>query len=401
MKSDIFLIQVGHNGSPLTKQAIEKKYADGAILSPADYKPDENKDLSKNIRAKDGIVLFDNHWYMPRSKRPKLSEYDYFKNFGGEGYDTTNFEKEKIRNEFCDEIIKIQDDLSVDAYISPAVYINTFSKTKIQNYMDLSRSFLKCVKKNGRKIPSLISVPICNKVLIDVDHRKDILNYLTSLDCDGFYISYVVEEGEGYPLTRPADVISLLNFVFSLKQNDYYVLMGHSHHISYLLLCAGIDGFATGHYKNLRSFDINRWDIEESGGRTPAINYFSTHLLNDLRVESDLEMLYQYQIDLKTVKSGSPFEENLFSQSPSLALTTWKHRKSWDHYLWCCNELLERQKNKSLLERVSNLESHIKNAEDLYNKYDEIGLLTQPDEKIYASWKSALKILKNMIQQNK
>ena len=124
-------------------------------------------------------------------------------------------------------------------------------------------------------------------------------------------------------------------------------------------------------------------------------------LLNDLRVESDLEMLYQYEIDLNTVKSGSPYEDSLFSQSPSLALTTWKHRMSWDHYLWCCNDLLNRQKNKSLIERINNLESHIKNAEDLYNKYDEIGLLTQPDEKIYASWKSALKVLKNIIETKK
>jgi len=396
MRSDIFLVQVGHNGFPLTQQAIEEKYADGAILSPSDYDLQKNQELAEFIHARSGIVLFDNHWYIPRSDRPKLTEYEYFRHFGGDGYDTSLMEDKNSREKLCNEIISIQDSLDVDAYLSPAVYIDTFSDTKIQRYVELSRSFIECKQNIGRDIPCFATLPISSHVLINADDRKDLLDYITTLDCDGFYISVGVEDGEGYPLSRLADVASMINFVYSLKMNKYYVLMGHSHHLSYLLLCAGIDGFSTGHYKNLRTFNVSRWDTEASGGRFPALNYFSVPLLNDLRVDSDLEFLYQSSFELEKIKSKSPFENQLFEQSPTLS--GWRYRDSWDHYIWSCHHLLERLKKKNLQERIEEVDMHLKNANELYqNIQNEVGILTQPDERIYTSWKSAIQILRNLI----
>lgn len=398
MKSNIFLVQVGHNGSKLTKQAIKQNYADGAILSPADYEYEDNKEMSKLIHEQNGIVLFDNQWYYPRSDRVKLSTYDYYKDFGGDDYDTVTFETKKSRDDLCKKILEIQDLLSVDAYISPATYIDTYSDTKIKRYIEISESFIEYVSKNGRKIPILVTLPVSNKVLIDIDHRNNLLDYITSLKCDGFYISYYIEEAEGYPMNRPADILGLISFVYSLKQNKYYVLMGHSHHISYILLCAGIDGFASGHYKNLRSFDLARWDGSNIGGRTPAVNYFSIPMLNDLRKESDLELLYQHQVEMNPIKSKSPFEDAIFTQSPSLA--EWKHRESWDHYLWCCNKLLEKLKDKTLEKRIEEVETHLINAEKLYKKLTKTYILTQPDEKIFNSWKGALNFLKTKMNKS-
>lgn len=395
MKKDILLVQMGYSGRPFAQQAIEKKYAEGVILSPSDFDKEKNKEIAISIQNLGGIVLFDNHWYDPRSKRVKLYDYTYFNEYGGNGYTTETITDDKVKNEFCSCVLTHQDELKVDAYISPGGYIDSWSEKKIKQYCDLVKTFIKCKIKEGRDIPCFAGLSISNKVIVDPDNRKKLLDYITGLKCDGFYLSFEVLDGEGYPLTRSADVLSLTNFVYKIKKNGYYVIMGHSHHISYLLLCAGIDGFATGHYKNLRSFDIKRWDIERRGGRNPALNYFSNPLLNDLRVESDLEFLYQSEFDINQIRSNSPYEEKLFKESPSYS--NWTLRESWDHYLWCCNDLLNSLKGKNTLERISNVENKIKSAKKLYDEcLNEIGILSEPDEKLYTSWIGALNILKKM-----
>ena len=43
-------------------------------------------------------------------------------------------------------------------------------------------------------------------------------------------------------------------------------------------------GFSSGHWKNLRSFDIERWEVSDDKFRNmPALNYFSLPLLNDFK----------------------------------------------------------------------------------------------------------------------
>lgn len=394
MKSNIFLIQMGHNSRPLTLQAIKEKYADGVILSPSDFEQQDNKKICDAVRLDKGIVLFDPHWYLPRSERPKLKGYSYFDKYGREHYDTIEAGKPDIQKKFNLEVLSVEKKYDVDAYISPSKHLDSFSETKISEYLAQNNMFINLAKEKGKKIPILSTLALSGEALIDKDQRKYLLNSITSLRCDGFYISICFSKERGYPLSKASTIVALLDLLQSLKNNKYYVLVGHTHHISHLLFTVGIDGFATGHYKNLRTFEIGRWETgEDKGGSPPALNYYSKKLLNDLRVDHDLDLLYQADYDLSKIKSNSPFEEQLFNGVPSLS--GWRHRDSWDHFLWCCNEIKKEYENKDFKERVTHIEKRIEEAKLLYEEITkQVGILSQPDEGLYAGWLSALKVLK-------
>ena len=105
-----FLVQIGHNGHLMVEGVLQKGYADGAILSPADYSEGDNEDISNIIHRYDGTVLFDPQFYIPRSDRPKFTHYDYHQKFGGDDFDTVAVGSEN--EPLCRELITLQNDLS-------------------------------------------------------------------------------------------------------------------------------------------------------------------------------------------------------------------------------------------------------------------------------------------------
>jgi len=289
LKSNILLAQVGWRGKNFVEQAIEQKYADGAIFLPRNYDLQKYVQMSQYIHEKNGIVLFDSQLYFPQVGSRILKKYSYYHENFQQGYSESSFDKKEFREKLCNDLITCQDYLSVDAYISPTEFIDSYSDAKIHRFIELSKSFISCAEKN-RKIPCMVSLPLSNAVIVDEDNRNNLLDYLTGLNCNGFYVNYQVERGDEYPLTNQANITSLMHLLYSLKKNKYYVIMGHSHHISYLLACTGLDGFATGHFKNVRTFDASYYEGKTSFARQPATNYFSIALLNDLRVNTDIRI---------------------------------------------------------------------------------------------------------------
>ncbi|MFX0009111.1 MAG: hypothetical protein ACFE9R_02245 [Candidatus Hermodarchaeota archaeon] len=393
LKSNILLAQVGWRGKIFVKQAIEQKYANGAIFLPRNYDLQKYIELSQYIHRKNGIVLFDSQLYFPQVGNRIFKRYNYYRENFLHGYNESSFNNKDFREKLCNDLITCQDYLSVDAYISPTEFMDSYSEAKIHRFIELSKSFISCAEKK-RKIPCLISLPISNTVIVDEDNRNNLLDYLTGLDCSGFYVNYSVERGEGYPLVDPTGISSLMHLLYSLKKNNYYVIMGHSHHISYLLSCTGLDGFATGHFKNTRTFEAPYYQGMTSIARQPATNYFSIALLNDLRVNTDIRMLNDRSFNLDSIKSGSPFENSLFSPAISYA---WGKDDSFHHYIWCCNKLMEKLKNKKIEEKINEVQSHLRNAQALYNRIKQVGIPTQPTEKIYPNWIAVLQEFNNLI----
>jgi hypothetical protein len=392
-----YLVQIGHNGHKLTAENIKKGHADGAILSPADYERSKNLEISRTIRQYGGKVLFDPQFYIPRTDRPDLSSYDYFKEYGGDDFDTSGVSSEY--SELCRQILNIQDALKVDAYISPARFLDTFSDQKINEWEELTGAFLRIAEQEGRDIPVFASLPIYYKSLIDTEQRSNLLNRITQMDPDGFYVSVEFEREERHPLTGSSNVYSLLELLHKLKKNRYEVLVGHTHQIAHLFFGIGVDAFASGHYQNLRAFDTRRWDPEdEQGGGRIVIKYYSDKLLNELRVDPELDLMYQKDdFDLDQVRTSSPYDVDLFDSSVPPSAAGWKFRDAaWDHYIWSCHQIAERYRGVDQKERIELAKSKINEAEDLYNEISEMfGMLSEPEPSIYSDWEAAFSLIES------
>jgi len=395
-----FLVQIGHNGHLMVEDVLQKGYADGAILSPADYSEDDNEDISNIIHRYDGTVLFDPQFYIPRSDRPKFTHYDYYQEFGGDDFDTVAVGSEN--ETLCRELITLQDNLGVDAYIAPARVLDTFSDKKIEEWAELTGMFLHTAEKEGRDIPVLASLPVDQQPLTDKSQRSKLLNNATRLDPDGFYVSTEFETDSRYPLTGPSNVYSALDLLNSLKQNQYEVIVGHTHQVAHLYLGIGVDAFASGHYVNLRAFDTRRWDPDnEQGGGRQVIKYYSDKLLNELRVDQDLDLMYQKDgFELETIRTPSDYDEPLFENSDPPSTVGWALRDaSWDHYIWSCYDISRKYRGKSIDERLATAEQTVEEAEKLYEKIeDEFGMLTEPTKQIYDDWRASLSTIKSDVR---
>jgi len=400
MKSNIFLIQAGYRGKNYVKEAVNKTFSDGAILRPMNKK-DENIDIVNFLLEKKKIKLFDSQLYFPENNltNAKMLEYSYFKNNFAKNYTQDSFEQKTFREKVCKEIIEFQDYIKTDAYLSPSKFIHVYSETDLKSYLELSRIFIDQIKEKNTEKPCLVSLPIASGVISDEQNRTSLLNYLTGLDCEGFYILFSSDIGEGYPLANTTDIINLMQLIYTLKKNKYYVLVGYSHHISYLLSCSGVDGYAIGYYKNLRCFDPKSQRKIKSKSRRPAINYFSTAILNDLRAETDVKMLMSKdsKFNINTIKSNSPYESSLFHKTdlPSV----WGEKDSYNHYLWCCHNLLQKQKDKTAKEKILNVETQIQNSRKTNELIKKSGLPKKDFDKLYDSWWTALQEFKKTIDE--
>jgi hypothetical protein len=369
-----FLIQVGFGGRPRVENAMQHGYADGAILSPADYKKKDSIDLAESIRGYDGTVLFDPHFYIPETDRNDMATYPYFQSRGGDSFDTSLVDDQSEREALCEDILSIQEsDLEVDAYIAPARFLDTFSQLKLDRWLDLSESFLEVAESKGESKPVFASLPIDGKQLNDDDYRDQLLNRVTSLDPDGFYVSVKYDYNARYPLNGYSNVYSFLDLLTTLRENQYEVLVGHTHHIAHLFLGLGINAFAAGHYKNLRAFDTNRWEPsdDESFGRQ-VVRYYSDILLSDIRVDPDLQYLHESGFPLEYIRINSPFESDLFDPATTPEESGWAFSdQSWDHYLWACDYIRRQYLQKDLDERLETAERAIQAAKLSHKRLED------------------------------
>lgn len=384
-----YLIQFGYNAQTLVKRAMKKDHADGVILSPTDYPLEKNKQLAGKIKQNDWTVLCDPQYYIPRTERDAADSYSYFDSSGGEQFETMIIRRDDDREELCRQILEVQNDLQVDAYIAPARFIDALAERKIKDWKELTSTFIEIAETEGRDIPVFASLPVDGRVISTPEERNDLLDHVTSLDPDGFYVSVEYDMDNRYPLTGVQDVHAYLDLHVQLRSNHFEIIAGHTHHISHLLYGLGINATASGHYKNTKAFDTNRWIPDDGFGRQ-VVYYYSDPLLNDLRIEQGLQSIYASPVlDIDDVRNYSPYEDRLFRTSPDSA--DWKMSDaSWDHYIWSCYDISRKYHGLDLNERIETARTHLSDAKELHEDVnDAVGPIDNIEADIFDEWPTA------------
>ncbi|WP_313691551.1 hypothetical protein [Halorarum halobium] len=397
-----YLIQVGHHGKNRVYDAIEGDHLDGAILSPTDYKPEVNKELANSLNSEDLVTLFDPHLYLPgQGDRKDLNEYEYHEKYGGEDYTSGVLFDTERRDEFLKLVIEAQDDYDTNAYLSPSSYLGELSAEEIDDWQDFTEAFLEIARSEGRDIPVYLSLPVNGDRLTNLEIRNQLMDSATELDTDGFYVSVSYSDRDTrLPLQGVEKVTSYLELMATLRVNRYNVIAAHTHQIAHLLFAIGVNAVGSGHYKNLRSFDTERWIVpDETQIRTPVIRYYSDELLTSIRPDSLLDELYKEPgFDEEKIRTKSPYESDLFDGSVTPANTGWgKAEGSWDHYVWACDHIASSYEGKNLPKRVEKARSKIRRAKALYKQIStEIDeYVDEIESDIYDDWETSLDEIAN------
>lgn len=394
-----FLVQAGHLGKNRIYSSIDNDHLDGAVLSPSDETPDTNQDIESRLSDNDKLVLFDPHVYLPgQGDRPDLDEYDYHDEFLGEDYFSGIFQSKNNRVEFCELVIDAQDTLNVDAYISPAIHMDKLSNDQLDDWTDLTESFIKTARREGRDIPIFASLPVDGPQLNDRDQKNYLLNSATGLNPNGFYVSVMFEDRDiRLPLKGKENIESYLDLFMSLNMNRFETIAAHTHQIAHLLYAVGVDAVASGHYKNLRTFDTDRWISKEDEIRRTVIRYYSDSLLESIRPDNLLnELAENTSFDLDKIREQSPYESGLFDSSTTPATSGWANADAaWEHYLWSMYQIKEKYKEKTLDDRVQEAKDHVSRAEALYRQIDVSAdqYTDEVDSEFYSDWSDILEDL--------
>jgi hypothetical protein len=366
-----FLVQLGWQGKNRVQFGIDHGYIDGAILSPSDYIKSSLKDTANQLSDESLVTLFDPQFYLPgQGDRDKLNRYDYHDNFGGDDFYSGLFVNEDDRNSFFEDLIDLQDDLGCDGYISPSSQISSLSADEVDDWQQTSQYFLNKAKSYGKDIPVYATLAVSGDHLTDASLRDYLLSRATSLNVDGFYISTLYENpDERLPLRGEQNVETYLQTLLSLTLNRYSVIAANTHQIAHLLFVIGVDAFASGHYHNLRSLDLDRWIVPDdpSPRQRPATRYYSDNLLDEVRPDHLMtEIAEGTSIDVEILQSSSmsPWEDDLFD-SGSVDLGWPDSEGAWDHYICSCGHIANQYQGMGKEARVDHANEKIRKARKL------------------------------------
>ena len=204
----------------------------------------------------------------------------------------------------------------------------------------------------------LLSVIIKESMLLDIEKRDEILNWLTWRNwIHGVYImfenSYTTKQIKDFNYLSSA-----LNFISILKRNWLEVHIGYCNTEAILYSLAMPDSVSIGSYENLRSFGIKRFqESEATKMRSPNARLYSNRLLQWISygyIQSIKNLVPEYE---------SFFEDSEFSPLNFTPEIDWQFKQTepYKHYfkifsLYCKWLPVEQ------MERINIVKEHIKEA---------------------------------------
>jgi len=120
-----FILQQGWGMVGLDLEFIKDKLANGVILSPRVYTPDQIGRHAQELKKQGATVLFDPQFYDPHTDREKLLSFPYW---NGLEFDTSAFEN-SMASEFCERVMRYQSqNLGVSEGVIPGRYTNSINE---------------------------------------------------------------------------------------------------------------------------------------------------------------------------------------------------------------------------------------------------------------------------------
>lgn len=360
--------QHGYGEGEKTNQGLQNGIISGAVYGAKDITPDRLNDRLNEIAALTPAAgrIFDPQYYVsligsdPNIRLGRLEEYPYFAIRRRGQLESNELIADEIR-----KVIEFQQKLSVTSVVSPNILISrSFDSVEAVIAKNFIRNAKKVSKTFGDKRPLFATLAISREALIDFAELEGFLNDITLLNepPDGFYLLIGARSIEARTDLYNADVIAawmLLNY--SLKINGYQVINGYSDLISPFLGAVGGDIGCTGWWSNLRTFSLDRFAPESTGGRLPVQRYLSTKLLNRItfyELDALRKIIPDVINDLSTDKN--------YEGEPERAVEV---LQSWEALSSLLNSLTgSGDSSKSL----GNCATALKVAEDLYTSINAI-----------------------------
>lgn len=280
--------------------------------------------------------------------------------------------------------IKFQEELGLKNVIVPNLYIHT---DKEEQNTTLLKALNAKVAAHKKKIKGeatyFLTVPISGSLIREDEEVEKLLQELTEMEIefDGYYIVCEPNLEARKKVSVDFKYYSNLNKVIStLKKQEFKVILGFAN-IDALVFTAleNIDYVSIGTYENLRNFNIKRFTLENTGGKSDGW-YYSEKIMNFISARR-LDIFYNRNaIDI--IRN----EDNIFSDVILRRGYPWNTHRPDVHknYLLAISRQLEKiNKGKTRQERIKILEEMIKGARKNYKEIEKKGIIVDDESSNY------------------
>lgn len=379
-----FYFQLGYQDQTRALELLEAGVGAGAILSPR-HLPNRLGRVADAVNALGRQVMVDPQLYNPN--------YQHSEEYPVIGQTTIGeYGGFRPSADFVCRLVDFQLDLGVTSVILPMPVLSAFSTEWIDGLRRTISYAQTHLSTRGFGGDVLASLPLDYRLLEESKVRQQILDRITALDVDGFYLACASPDDSVFP-TRSAYLLGQMDFIFRLKQNRYKVILGYTSYSAMMFFPFGLDGFCSGGHSNRRRFAIEEWegDVDDEEGRrnAPLPRYASLNLLGTLVYPDEPDLLFSRgqwaEVD------QSPYSSMLFDgQVPSSKRASWKQKVSFMHYMWTCNRLANEFAELDREGRISRVRGRIAHALQLHEQFERhsIRLRTESSGRHLLVWRN-------------
>ncbi|MCX6143339.1 MAG: hypothetical protein NTZ35_08975 [Ignavibacteriales bacterium] len=333
----MFLLQQGHGMLGRIEQFLDEHPHSGLIISPRICERDQlERYLPGFKRVANAQIFFDPHFYEPRTDLVRVLSYPYFENYN---FQTAIFDS----RQFCEEVVSYQvDALDLANIILPGRYSNAVTEA----WLEMQRAFAD-VGAAARPAKTVYStIALGPDAILNVDSWNQVLDEVVNYPVDGVY--FVFEHLNNSYFMDEEFLYVILNGLLSLSLAGKKIIVGYANQQSVALAAAGVDWFASGNYRNVRSFDHQNSTDRDTEHFHRAVWYFDGNTFGEYRVPA-LALAFRRGLrdhfGPETVHSA----DLLRSERPAL----WTEPAAFAHYLHLMHAYCEGFRHAPKAERAA------------------------------------------------
>jgi hypothetical protein len=357
----VFLIQDCFQQGDKVVDGITGRIAHGVIWSPGDLAPATLTKRSNSPALGKTIQAIDTQVYvaaLTSANDKKLPDYLHYstarKVFRGTG---------KVSDVVGDAML-FQRAHPVSVLLSPTVAIDAYQPKSL--FERLTRESLR--QTDPEESPLLISVAPTGALLSSDEAVDELLVFLTTLKCAGFYLLH--EVNCDLDATVVTDRLSrALKITKVLSEAQYRVWVGYAGLSGYLHRAVGAEAYGCGWWEKSRAFSMSNWG--DGGGSTPYPRVFLTTILASLKVAEIIALNRSSQRVYKEVIAGpGPVAKDYRRTPPVQATFRNPSRDSVAAQLFSvCTALDDRVDNTAAIDvRVQDVRREIEKAAGIYRR---------------------------------
>lgn len=389
--------QHGHGKSDKLPRALDDGSIDGIIFGPINEKPANLSrwviDLSQHQSNPD--ILIDPQVYV--STVPNATRDGHLPEYAS--YYVPSLTPRDLTPRRIAEIAKSAIDFQlehpVSRLIAPTIITESFSDRIAQTAFNLADASMDYHASLNDPPPLMVSLFFSETALASAAGVEELLNTVSLYRAHGFYVTIVRTAQQYQQAFRPTQMAEWLLAIYSLSiANRYEVVCGYTDILGITAGAVGAFAISCGWSKNLRMFDVARFQ-PSSGGRAPRARYTSMPLLNSIHF-SELQACFDVG-RIGRVLTGTKYDERFRSSRPDE--DAWSSDVSALHHWSALHRLVEGLVGDPGA-ALTGLERHIGAAQMLYADLRRRGVQFEPSTggAHLAQWLQAIEEFRSKVQ---